>query len=1432
MAHRTGGLFRELRGTLRLPQSQTSYHVSQSEQLHSTHEQQLTIPLDGASQQNGCAKSKQRNGISSKLRSGLSLRGSKNQNPPSVSADARNNVKCVILMLDDSKHPFEVHKHAKGSVLVDMVFESLGCPPVERDYFGLQFAERTEDADGMRWLDPSKAIKKQFKLNPPYLFYFRVKFYVADPCALQEETSRFHFFLQIQKDILEGRLVVPQPTAILLASYAVQSDLGDFNPDEHLHGYLADLRLVPNQTEDVEAKIAELHRMHRGQYPSEAEYNYLAHAKRLDMYGVDLHRARVSPLLLRKHLPTSLGAESQTSRASVNNNNNHSNHHHHHAYANHQQRHQQRQQQQQHNHDQSQPANHRHSHPIPSNVEQHQDAPRRHTLTRGAVLLSGHSIRKSIRRLPRMVAQLTTGGRMGAYGASMNASDEFIVSKGVCSDASGGKQSDQPRREEGDSGIKDLVEGFGNGVSASELLIPLCMDSKQAEIQLGVTAQGLVVFQNNIKMNTFSWAKIIKISFKKKQFFIQLRREGEEEFDSLLGFNMQSYRSCKNLWQSCVEHHAFFRLQSTSRILPSRKLFHGGLFHLGSKFRYSGRSAFETMQEAELRQREKLDNLANSAGGDDLSAATGATGAETWRDLRKSPNYQGPSTLQAHSHQSGGTSKIQLDQQQQQQQTSREASPRRAANGHCTPSHVRSHSQPHKTPLTPSRSHPPHATHLPQQQPLVKGRGAYMCTTGVPIQTPHSGGAAVAQAPTTASAMQLQSHHVSYAGASAGVQQVHPRPSQVQDDARLNLTPRKAWTESPTQSQVCTGELNRSQQLINNKCQNSSATGEESLLESIMKSTGFAPQAVRGEPVRGLRYADEEDFDEPLKDNRAATTSPATEQICTTSNVVSMDGQLQAYSDVGLGGLGGVGTAQLDKDSLNNNTNNINNNSVSQNNKAHKEVHSPTSTVSYLSSPSTDSVGSASLIRIKLKADAQGRFGFNVKGGLDQNNSPIVVSKVVPKTPADSTAPRLEEGDEVVAINGHEVRGLTHEQVVKLIRSWVEDTSPCNTTGGGRSGASPNTATPLTAADKETSGVLRDSVERPQRKKEKKSTGVFGEIVLTVRPQAFLFRKGAETDLESEPDFQYIPLSSDDLESPRVASAASKPLQESMLLLKESLHSGALVAQFEQLYRKKPGMLCEMSKLAKNAALNRYKDISPYDKTRVVLTADSPNGNDYINASYVIMKVPSSGIVNRYIATQGPLQNTTLDFWQMVWEQQSTLVVMLTTLIEKARLKCYKYWPNLYETQTFGRLQVSCVAEQETSSFAFREFSLINADNNEERHISHMQYLAWPDHGVPDDATDFLEFIAKVRSNRDAMVEPTIVHCSAGIGRTGVLILMETAMCLIEANEPVYPVEITRTMRDQRAMLIQTASQYKFVCEAILKVYREGIVKPLPEYQR
>ncbi|OQR74547.1 tyrosine-protein phosphatase non-receptor type 4-like [Tropilaelaps mercedesae] len=760
---------------------------------------------------------------------------------------------------------------------------------------------------------------------------------------------------------------------------------------------------------------------------------------------------------------------------------------------------------------------------------------------------------------------------------------------------------------------------------------------------------------------------------------------------------------------------------------------------------------------------------------------------------------------------------------------------------------------------------------------------------------------------------------------------------------------------------------------FSSSAQEDSSSG--SLLESILRSTnlpvGFLASMtvagfIRGEPISGLRYADEDDFADDGAALAATTASasggPATEDPQGAasgeplgSSATGTDMHLQQQGGYGavdspaVGCLGGVGTAQLEKsasDPLNSNNNannsnnnvnnnnnannsntnnsnaghgvggnsnnfafnaagslqqskqathlghsnassggnntitnnlsktnnsndaNLNNNSGNNNNnngqrtgttlKEAKDLHSPGSTVSYLSSPSSDSVGAASLVRIVLKADGQGRFGFNVKGGLDQNNSAIVVSRVAPNTPADQAAPRLREGDEVVAINGREVRGLTHDQVVKLIRaSWLDDVS-CSQ-GQPAGGTSPAggclqtaSATPGGQLGPGDAGPMGGSAERPHRKKDKRRSQqpghatmpplhaqqtqqqVQGELVLLVRPQAFVLRRGgADTDPESEPDFQYIPLSSDDLESPRIAGMASAPLRESMLLLKEGLHSGALVAQFDQLYRKKPGMACDVSKLAVNAHRNRYKDISPYDKTRVILATDSVNSNDYINASYVIMKVPSSGIVNRYIATQGPLFSTASDFWQMVWEQQSTLVVMLTTLVEKARSKCYQYWPCFYETRTYGQLQVSCVAGEETGSFAFREFSLVRSDGaSEERHISHMQYLAWPDHGVPDDATDFLEFIGRVRSARDAMVEPTIVHCSAGIGRTGVLILMETAMCLIEANEPVYPLEITRTMRDQRAMLIQTASQYKFVCEAILKVYREGIVKPLPEYQR
>ncbi|XP_042217491.1 tyrosine-protein phosphatase non-receptor type 4-like isoform X3 [Homarus americanus] len=407
-----------------------------------------------------------------------------------------------------------------------------------------------------------------------------------------------------------------------------------------------------------------------------------------------------------------------------------------------------------------------------------------------------------------------------------------------------------------------------------------------------------------------------------------------------------------------------------------------------------------------------------------------------------------------------------------------------------------------------------------------------------------------------------------------------------------------------------------------------------------------------------------------------------------------------------------------------------------------------------------------------MKPDEGGKFGFNVKGGADQN-LPVLVSRVAPNTPADRCYPRLNEGDQVLLINGRDVSAMTHEQVVNFIRASRE----CHS----------------------------------------------GELVLTVKQNVYL----AE-ELE-EPEFQYVPEALPNSVSVGV-SGQTAPLHESMLLLSEGLEAGSLVAQFEQLYRRKPGLTVTEARRPDNEKKNRYRDISPYDTTRVILT--NAVSGDYINASYVNMEIQGSGIINRYIASQGPLAGTCTDFWQMVWEQQSTLIVMLTTVVEQGRVKCHRYWPRLYETVDFGTLQVTCLKEEETPGFAFREFTLINTENQDERHITHMQYLAWPDHGVPEDSTDFLNFVAQVRQARTGMVEPTIVHCSAGIGRTGVLILMETAQCLIEANEPVYPLDVVRSMRDQRAMMIQTASQFRFVCEAIQRVYSEGLVKPLAEYQQ
>lgn len=380
---------------------------------------------------------------------------------------------------------------------------------------------------------------------------------------------------------------------------------------------------------------------------------------------------------------------------------------------------------------------------------------------------------------------------------------------------------------------------------------------------------------------------------------------------------------------------------------------------------------------------------------------------------------------------------------------------------------------------------------------------------------------------------------------------------------------------------------------------------------------------------------------------------------------------------------------------------------------------------------------------------------------------PVIVSRVAPGTSADLCVPRLNEGDQVVLINGRDISEHTHDQVVMFIKASCERHS--------------------------------------------------GELVLLVRPNAVY--DIVEERMENEPDFQYIPE-----KTPRDSiHSEDDTLRESMIQLAEGLLNGTVLAQFDQLYRKKPGMTMSCAKLPQNICKNRYRDISPYDATRVILHS----GDDYINANYINMEIPSSSIINRYIACQGPLPTTCSDFWQMTWEQGSSMVVMLTTQVERGRVKCHQYWPEPIGISEFCNFQITCHSEVGNPAYVFREMTLTNLEKNESRPLTQIQYTAWPDHGVPDDSSDFLDFVCLVRQKRANHDEPVVVHCSAGIGRTGVLITMETAMCLMECNQAVYPLDIVRTMRDQRAMMIQTPSQYRFVCEAILKVYEEGIVKSL-----
>ncbi|XP_073795982.1 band 4.1-like protein 1 isoform X25 [Danio rerio] len=309
-----------------------------------------------------------------------------------------------VLLLDGSAYESGVEKLCKGQVLLDMVCEHLNL--LEKDYFGLSFSD-TECQKN--WLDPSKEIKKQIRVGP-WHFSFAVKFYPPDPSQLIEDITRYYLCLQLREDILSGRLPCSFVTHALLGSYAIQAELGDYDPEEHGPDYINEFRFAPNQTRELEERVMELHRTYRGMSPAEAEINFLENAKKLSMYGVDLHHAK---------------------------------------------------------------------------------------------------------------------------------------------------------------------------------------DSEGIDIMLGVCASGLLIYRDRLRINRFAWPKILKISYKRSNFYIKIRPGEYEQFESTIGFKLPNHRASKRLWKVCIEHHTFFRLVSPE---PPPK----GFLVIGSKFRYSGRTQAQSRQASAL----------------------------------------------------------------------------------------------------------------------------------------------------------------------------------------------------------------------------------------------------------------------------------------------------------------------------------------------------------------------------------------------------------------------------------------------------------------------------------------------------------------------------------------------------------------------------------------------------------------------------------------------------------------------------------------------------------------------------------------------------------------------------------------------------------------------------------------------------------------
>ncbi|XP_021538433.1 tyrosine-protein phosphatase non-receptor type 14 isoform X1 [Neomonachus schauinslandi] len=294
------------------------------------------------------------------------------------------------------------------------------------------------------------------------------------------------------------------------------------------------------------------------------------------------------------------------------------------------------------------------------------------------------------------------------------------------------------------------------------------------------------------------------------------------------------------------------------------------------------------------------------------------------------------------------------------------------------------------------------------------------------------------------------------------------------------------------------------------------------------------------------------------------------------------------------------------------------------------------------------------------------------------------------------------------------------------------------------------------------------------------------------------------------------------------ADATRVPMDERFRTLKKKLEEGMVFTEYEQIPKKKTNGIFSTAALPENAERSRIREVVPYEENRVELIPTKENNTGYINASHI--KVVVGGAEWHYIATQGPLPHTCHDFWQMVWEQGANVIAMVTAEEEGGRTKSHRYWPKLgskHSSATYGKFKVTTKFRTDSGCYATTGLKVKHLLSGQERTVWHLQYTDWPDHGCPEDVQGFLSYLEEIQSVRrhtNSMLEgprslhpPIVVHCSAGVGRTGVVILSELMIYCLEHNEKVEVPMMLRLLREQRMFMIQTIAQYKFVYQVLIQ---------------